>query len=110
MARRQRYLDLRDRLARGEVTEVHQFVTLNLDIEAFTYDAIQQCDDPDLLRAFRDALREVKVLDPTCGSGAFLFAALERLETLYTACLERMQAFIGELDTEEGEDASSGAV
>ena len=105
VSRRQRYLDLRQTLAEGEVTEVHQLVTLNLDIEAFTYDVIQQCESPDLLRAFRNALREVKVLDPTCGSGAFLFAALERLETLYTACLERMQAFIGALDTEEGADA-----
>ncbi|MGH3148274.1 MAG: Eco57I restriction-modification methylase domain-containing protein, partial [Rubrobacter sp.] len=34
------------------------------------------------------------VLDPACGSGAFLFAALNVLEPLYEACLERMQRFV----------------
>jgi hypothetical protein len=33
-------------------------------------------------------------LDPTCGSGAFLFAALNVLEPLYEACLDRMESFI----------------
>ena len=37
------------------------------------------------------------ILDPTCGSGAFLFAALNVLEPLYEACLERMQIFLDEL-------------
>ena len=37
-----------------------------------------------------------EILDPTCGSGAFLFAALNILEPLYDACLERMQAFLDE--------------
>jgi hypothetical protein len=35
-------------------------------------------------------------LDPTCGSGAFLFAALNVLEPLYEACLDRMRAFVDE--------------
>jgi len=100
VARRQRYEDLRARLAAGEVTQTADLVSLNLDIEQFTKDAIATCDDPDLLRAFWKALRSVTVLDPTCGSGAFLFAALERLEALYTACLHRMQEFVGRLDTD----------
>ncbi|MDQ2946619.1 MAG: putative DNA binding domain-containing protein, partial [Acidobacteriota bacterium] len=33
---------------------------------------------------------------PTCGSGAFLFAALNILEPLYESCLERMEAFIAD--------------
>jgi hypothetical protein len=33
------------------------------------------------------------VLDPTCGSGAFLFAALNILEPLYEACIQRMDEF-----------------
>ena len=37
------------------------------------------------------------VLDPTCGSGAFLFAALNILEPLYEACLERMATFVDSL-------------
>ena len=57
-----------------------------------------ECEGPELLRAFYKAISTVSVLDPTCGSGAFLFAALNILEPLYDACLDRMQGFIDDLD------------
>ncbi len=38
----------------------------------------------------------ITILDPTCGSGAFLFAALNILEPLYEACIERMEQFTAE--------------
>ena len=53
--------------------------------------------DPELLRAFWKAITEVTILDPTCGSGAFLFAAFNILEPLYEACLDRMQVFLDEV-------------
>ena len=59
---------------------------------------IENCEGPELLRAFWHAIEKVTVLDPTCGSGAFLFAALNILEPLYEACLDRMEAFVAELD------------
>ena len=34
------------------------------------------------------------ILDPTCGSGAFLFAALNILEPLYNSCLSRMEDYL----------------
>jgi hypothetical protein len=40
----------------------------------------------------------LKALDPTCGSGAFIFAVLNILELLYEACLQRMQIFLDELE------------
>jgi len=36
------------------------------------------------------------ILDPTCGSGAFLFAALNILEPLYEACLDRMEGLLAD--------------
>ena len=63
---------------------------------------ILDCEGPELLRAFWKAMRQVSVLDPACGSGAFLFAALNVLEPLYDACLERMEAFVDELDHSSG--------
>jgi Protein of unknown function (DUF3800) len=42
--------------------------------------------------------RDVSVLDPTCGSGAFLFAALGILQPLYEACLDRMRAFVEDME------------
>jgi hypothetical protein len=52
---------------------------------------------PGLVRAFWRALREFAVLDPRCGSGERLHTALRVLETLYDACLERMQVWADEL-------------
>ena len=59
---------------------------------------IENCEGPELLRALWHAIEKLTVLDPTCGSGAFLFAALNILEPLYEACLDRMEAFVAELD------------
>jgi hypothetical protein len=92
VARRQRCQELRARLAAGEVHDVNDLITYNLDIRQFAQDAVDGCEGPELLRAFWKALEGVSVLDPTCGSGAFLFAALNILEPLYEACLQRMQA------------------
>ena len=101
VARRQRYAEVRAKLAAGEVRAVNDLITLNLDVEQFAADVIAQSEGPELLRAFWKALKEISVLDPTCGSGAFLFAALNVLEPLYTACLEGMQGFLDDLERTE---------
>lgn len=91
--RRLRHEALRHKIDAGEVQAVNDFITLNLDIRSFAQDCLQLTDDPDFLWAFYRALSTLSVLDPTCGSGAFLFAALNVLEPLYEACLDRMAAF-----------------
>ena len=96
VARRQRYEEVRKKLAAGEVREVNDFITLNLDLRQFAQDVIQYCEGPDLLMAFWNAITTITVLDPTGGSGAFIFAALNILEPLYEACLDRMEAFLAE--------------
>jgi Eco57I restriction-modification methylase len=111
VARRQRCLELRRKLAAGEVTTVNDLVTLNLDIRQFVEDVIDRCEGPELIRAFWRCLvghvpaqsnekhePGISILDPTCGSGAFLFAALNILEPLYEACLDRMESFVEDLD------------
>ena len=101
VARRARYFEVRARLAAGEVREINDLITFNLDIERFARDVIAQSEGPELLRAFWHAMRGVSVLDPTCGSGAFLFAALNVLEPLYTACLEGMRGFLDDAERSE---------
>lgn len=96
--RHQRYRAVKQKLASGEVHEVNDLVTLNLNIRQFAQDAIQFCEGSDLLRAFWEAIANVSVLDPTCGSGAFLFAALNILRPLYEACLNRMRGFIEDME------------
>jgi len=99
--RRNRCLELRTKLAQGEVQSINDFITLNLDIERFAEDVIVRSEGPELVRAFWKALTGISVLDPTCGSGAFLFAALNILEPLYNACLDGMQGFLDDLEHSE---------
>ena len=93
VARRQRCAELRRKISGGEITDVNDFITYNLDIRTFAEDLIRNTSDHLFVRHFYAALRKVTVLDPTCGSGAFLFAALNILEPLYEACLDRMEEF-----------------
>ncbi len=102
VARRNRCLELRAKLAAGEIRDINDLITYNLDIRQFIQDVIENCEGPELLRAFWLALQEISVLDPASGSGAFLFAALNILEPLYEACLERMEAFLGDLERSGG--------
>jgi hypothetical protein len=95
--RRNRCLEIREKLQNGEVHQINDLITLNLDIWQFARDAIVTSEGPELLRAFWQAIVKVSVLDPTCGSGAFLFAALRILESLYSDCLERMERFIEDI-------------
>lgn len=105
--RRSRCLAVRGKLVRGEVKSADDLITLNLNIRQFMQDVIDTCTGPDLLRAVWQAIvghvpekanekfrHGITILDPTCGSGAFLFAALGVLEPLYEACLERMEGFV----------------
>ena len=101
VARRKRYSEVRSELASGKVQDVDALVTLNLDIERFAGDVIAQSEGAELLRAFWHAMRDIAVLDPTCGSGAFLFAALNVLEPFYTACLEGMRGFLDDAERSE---------
>jgi hypothetical protein len=98
LARRAHCHDLRARLRAGAVQATDDLITLNLDSEQFAQDVIARSAGMDLVLAFYRALERLTVLDPTCGSGAFLFAALQVLRPLYAACLDRMQACAGEAE------------
>ena len=91
--RLQRYESIKQKIEKGEITEINDFITYNLDIRQFVQDLLSLTDDHLLVRHFYAQLRKVTILDPTCGSGAFLFAALNILEPLYEVCIERMQAW-----------------
>lgn len=93
IARRQRYSEIRNKLQRGEVTTIQDFITYNLNIRQFAQDAVAFYEGSDFIEAWYDALESITVLDPTCGSGAFLFAALNILEPLYEGCINRMREF-----------------
>jgi len=87
--RRRRYERVRQRMAAGEVCTVAEAVTENLDLRLLLEDQIASLVDIDGVEAALDVARGLTVLDPTCGSGAFLFAALDLLADLYESLLER---------------------
>ena len=110
VARRVRYREVHTKLKNGELRSINDLITYNLNIRQFAQDVIESCEGPELLRAIWQAIvgripqksnetlqHGITILDPTCGSGAFLFAALNVLEPLYEACLDRMQIFVNEL-------------
>ena len=96
IARRERCFELKQKISSGTITQINDFITYNLNIRQFTQDIVENCPDPIFIEAFYKALKSVTVLDPTCGSGAFLFAALNILEPLYAACIRRMEDFVAE--------------
>lgn len=91
--RLQRCDSLSAKINNGEITQINDFITYNLDIRLFVEDIIRNTDDHLLVLHFYEALQNVTILDPTCGSGAFLFAAMNILEPLYEACIDRMEDF-----------------
>ncbi|MDR2705010.1 MAG: Eco57I restriction-modification methylase domain-containing protein [Planctomycetaceae bacterium] len=99
VARRTRCLDIRNKIKSGTIKTVNDLITLNLDIRQLAQDMIVNTEDPAWLWQFYSALDSVTILDPTCGSGAFLFAAMNILEPLYETCLNRMENMVG-LQTE----------
>ena len=91
--RLQRVDTIMAKISAGEISSVNDFITYNLDIRLFASDLIAKSDSGSFIYNFYDALRSVTVLDPTCGSGAFLFAAMNILEPLYYECISRLDEF-----------------
>lgn len=91
--RLQRCDELLAKINGGEIQSVNDFITYNLDIRQFAVDIINSPKaTQSFVCRFYDALRSVTILDPTCGSGAFLFAAMNILEPLYYDCITALEA------------------
>lgn len=75
-------------LHEGSVRDVNSALTTNLDTESLVVDVLDAIDSPgDIVTAWQ-ILSGIRIIDPTCGSGAFLFAALKTLQTIYGAILD----------------------
>ena len=104
--RRNRYFEVKSKLENGEINSINDFITYNLDIRQFVEDIITNAESSDVIKAFyytiaghigeksnEKDIPAMSILDPTCGSGAFLFAGLNILEPLYDACIDKMYDF-----------------
>lgn len=74
----------------GEIRTPDDWITWNLNLPLRARDWIRGVADLAAVARFYSALEALRVLDPTCGSGAFLMAALETLLPLHLACRERL--------------------
>jgi len=88
----------RKALSRKEVQDVSNALVHNLDLRLLAQDFLASLSDRDSLVHAHDQLKSLSVLDPTCGSGAFLFAALELLVELYTVVFERAEELAASSD------------
>lgn len=93
--RRGEYQRLIASLTAGGVATIDEAVTANLDLETLTVDVIDSIRDPETVFAAWRTLTELRIVDPTCGSGAFLFAALKVLLPLYSAVLDAARVVSG---------------
>lgn len=94
--RRNRFNEVKSKIDKGEINAINDFITYNLNIRQYAQDVVENTNDPELLKHFYKALNSVTIIDPTCGSGAFLFAAMNILEPLYESCIQRMENFVAE--------------
>lgn len=92
--RRSRVDELRRRAANGRIGSIDALVSENLDLRALLIDAIRSLSSPDDVLAAWEETTATTVLDPTCGSGAFLFAALDILDDVYAAVLETAELHV----------------
>lgn len=88
--RLQRCETILGKIQKGEISQINDFITYNLDVRSFVGDLLATADNHRFIGTFYHALQKVTILDPTCGSGAFLFAAMNILEPLYEVCIDRM--------------------
>lgn len=86
--RRKHVEHLRTDLAAGNVRSAADLVSANLDLATLAVDTIDAIDNPADVASAWQILTNLRVIDPTCGSGAFLFAALNTLHALYAAVID----------------------
>jgi hypothetical protein len=92
----------------GEVASAEALIRWNLDLRKLILDFVEGDATPESIATLLKTLQGLAVLDPTCGSGAFLFSALNLIQEVYEACLTRMESFLAE--AEGGERAIDPAI
>lgn len=90
LERRGKALWLEEHLSSHQNLNIDELITSNLDLLTFTLDNLDEIEDPKVLIQIWDCLTDVRVIDPTCGSGAFLFAALHLLSAVYAKLVEML--------------------
>lgn len=83
LARRDSVNELLSKIASGSIESIDELTTLNLNQTLILADLISTISETDNAIRLWERISAITVIDPTCGSGAFLFTALEVLEDVY---------------------------
>ena len=86
--RRHYYKNLLKALSDGAVASSDEAISANVDLLALAVDVVDSIDNPNDVDLAWNVLSSLRIIDPTCGSGAFLFSALSTLEILYGSVLD----------------------
>jgi len=89
--RRERVDKLVSDITKGQLLGHEDYVSLPLNSPKVINEFLSTHCPPERLKNFWEKLQSLTVIDPTCGSGAFLFAAMEVLEDLYISTLEGLE-------------------
>jgi type I restriction-modification system DNA methylase subunit len=89
-ARREQAEKTRYSLSSGSA-ELNDALALNINLQQLLEDSFDLVKNSETLERLWGKLSGLSVLDPTCGSGAFLFAALEAFESIYSKLLDRIE-------------------
>ena len=87
--RRRTYERLQTLLASGAVVDTDAAITANLDLRVLADDYIRSLPSIEAVEHVYRSLTKLTILDPTVGSGTFLLGALDILEDLYRAIVDR---------------------
>lgn len=89
--RRERVDEVASSLAADLPVGVNSLVSLNINSLDLATDSIAAIDEPEIAEVLWQHISGISVIDPTCGSGAFLFSALEVFEEVYSKLLDRIE-------------------
>ncbi|MXW42030.1 MAG: hypothetical protein F4Z91_02905 [Acidimicrobiia bacterium] len=93
--RRSRYKAQKELVNSGGVTDINDAITQNLDLAGLMTDYLYTLGSAEECQRAFEVLRSLTICDPTVGSGAFLLAALDVLDPLYTAVADRAEEIAG---------------
>lgn len=92
--RHSRVIEIVDMAQRGEIASCEGVLAHNLDVLMLIVDWVASFQEPTDVFALWCLLKSLNILDPTCGSGAFLFAAADVLEEIYEVTLSRARELV----------------
>ncbi len=96
MHRRDRLRCELERLSANPEVSPQEAITMNLQIDSLILDLFAELDSEIEAKKVFEVLKGISIIDPTCGSGAFLFAAMHCLETFYLSLVERFPGLLND--------------